>query len=35
MNDIANKLKAYLEAHPFQAGDGEGTTVLDQLYLSD
>ena len=32
MNDIAKKLKAYLEAHPFQAGDGESTTVLDQLY---
>ena len=34
MNDIAKKLKAYLEAHPFQAGDGESTTVLDQLYLA-
>lgn len=34
MNDIAKKLKAYIEAHPFQAGDGEGTTVLDQLYLA-
>ena len=32
MNDIAKKLKAYIEAHPFQAGDGECTTVLDQLY---
>ena len=32
MNDIARRLKAYIEAHPFQAGDGEGTTVLDQLY---
>lgn len=34
MNDIAKKLKAYIEAHPFQSGDGEGTTVLDQLYLA-
>ena len=32
MNDIAKKLKAYLEVHPFQSGDGESTTVLDQLY---
>ena len=34
MNDIAKKLKAYIEAHPFQAGDDESTTVLDQLYLA-
>ena len=34
MNDIAEKLKAYIEAHPFQAGDGECATVLDQLYLA-
>ena len=34
MNDIAKKLKAYIEAHPVHAGDGEGTTVLDQLYLA-
>ena len=34
MNDIAKKLKAYIEAHPFQAGDGECATVLDQLYLA-
>lgn len=32
MSDIDKKLKAYIEAHPFDAGDGEGTTVLDQLY---
>ena len=32
MNDIAKKLKAYIEAHPFQIGGGEDTTVLDQLY---
>ena len=32
MNDIAKKLKAYIEAHPFQAGDGECATVLDQLF---
>lgn len=34
MSDIAKKLKAYIEAHPFDAGDGEGTTVLEQLYLA-
>ena len=34
MNDVAKKLKAYIEAHPFQAGDGECATVLDQLYLA-
>ena len=34
MKDIAKKLKAYIEAHPFQAGDGECATVLDQLYLA-
>ena len=34
MNDIVKKLKAYIEAHPVHAGDGEGTTVLDQLYLA-
>ena len=34
MNDIAKKLKAYIEAHPVHAGDGEYTTVLDQLYLA-
>ena len=34
MNDIAKKLKAYIEAHPFQAGDCECATVLDQLYLA-
>lgn len=32
MNDIAKRLKAYFETHPFDAGDGEYTTVLDQLY---
>ena len=34
MNDIAKKRKAYIEALPFQTGDGEGATVLDQLYLA-
>ena len=34
MNDIAKKLKAYIEAHPFQSGDGECATVLDQLFLA-
>lgn len=34
MHDIAKELKAYIEAHPFDAGDGEYSTVLDQLYLA-
>lgn len=32
MNDIARRLKAYIEAHPFDPGDSNCETVLDQLY---
>ena len=32
MNDIARRLEAYLATHPFDAGDDENGTVLEQLY---
>lgn len=32
MDDIAKQLKAYIEAHPFDPGDSDCETVLDQLY---
>ena len=32
MDNIAQLLKAYIEAHPFDPGDSDGETVLDQLY---
>jgi len=32
MNDIAYRLDAYTQAHPFDSGDGDCETVLDQLY---
>ena len=32
MDNIAQRLKAYIEAHPFAPGDSDGETVLDQLY---
>lgn len=32
MIDIAKRLKAYIEAHPFNPGDSDCETVLDQLY---
>ena len=32
MNNIAKRLKAYIEEHPFDPGDSECETVLDQLY---
>ena len=32
MDKIANWLKAYIDAHPFDPGDSDCTTVLDQLY---
>ena len=32
MNDIAKKLKIYIETHPFYPGDNACETVLDQLY---
>lgn len=32
MSEIAKRLNAYFEAHPFPAEDGETTFVLEQLY---
>ena len=32
MDKIAERLKVYIEAHPFDPGDSDCTTVLDQLY---
>lgn len=32
MDNIAQRLKAYIDAHPFGAGDSDCETVLDQLY---
>lgn len=32
MNDVARRLDAYIQAHPFDSGDSDCETVLDQLY---
>ena len=32
MDKIAERLKAYIEKHPFDPGDSNCETVLDQLY---
>ena len=32
MNKIAKRLNAYINAHPFNTGDSDCETVLDQLY---
>ena len=32
MDKIAQQLKAYIDAHPFDPGDSDCETVLDQLY---
>ena len=32
MDNIAQRLKAYIEAHPFAPGDSDCGTVLDQLF---
>ena len=32
MNKIAERLKVYIETHPFDPGDSDCETVLDQLY---
>ena len=32
MDNIAQRLKAYIESHPFDPGDSECETVLEQLY---
>ena len=32
MNKITNQLKTYIKTHPFDSGDSDFETVLDQLY---
>ena len=32
MDNIAQRLKAYIEEHPFDPGDSDCETVLDQLF---
>ena len=32
MDNIAQRLKAYIEAHPFDPGDSDCETVLGQLF---
>ena len=32
MNEIINRLRSYIENHPFDSGDSDCETVLDQLY---
>ena len=32
MDELAQRLKAYIESHPFNPGDSECETILDQLY---
>ena len=32
MDNITTRLKAYMDAHPFDPGDSDCETVLDQLY---
>ena len=32
MNEIAKRLNVYITAHPFDSGDSNCETVLDQLY---
>lgn len=32
MHELAQRLKAYIDAHPFEPGDSNCETVLDQLY---
>ena len=32
MENIAKRLNAYITAHPFDSGDNDCETVLDQLY---
>ena len=32
MKDIARRLDAYIQKHPFDTGDSDCETVLDQLY---
>lgn len=32
MNDVAYRLDAYIQAHPFDPGDSDCESILDQIY---
>ena len=32
MSEIANRLNTYIQSHPFDSGDSDCETVLEQLY---
>ena len=32
MDELAKRLKSYIESHPFDPGDSDCDTVLDQMY---
>ncbi len=34
MKDIAKRMKAYIDTHPFDSGDYDYETILDQLYMA-
>ncbi len=34
MKDIARRMKAYIDTHPFDSGDYDYETILDQLYMA-
>ncbi len=34
MNTITKRIKAYIDTHPFDSGDYDYETILDQLYIA-
>ncbi len=34
MNNIAKRMKAYIDTHPFDSGDYDYETILEQLYMA-
>ncbi len=34
MKTIAKRMKAYIDTHPFDSGDYDYETILDQLYMA-
>ncbi len=34
MKDIAKRMKVYIDTHPFDSGDYDYETILDQLYMA-
>ncbi len=34
MNAIAKRMKAYIDTHPFDSGDYDYETILEQLYMA-